>query len=389
MGGVVTDLEGATDVQGLYAAGECACTGVHGANRLASNSMLECLVFGRRAALAALGEPSARAPRSIRRCRASEPAVTPELREALWERRRAGPRARRPRAPDRRRRICSRRSSRERARARGEPRRPLPCRLPDRGPGARRAAHRPAAGPRAGAGAVELTGFDVRALPRRGRRRRRPDERVGRAGRRAARGVAAAEGARRRLRARRRGGGVPRARPATCEFERLVHDGDVTQGEVARVSRQRARAAHRRAHGAEPARPALRHRDAHPRATSTRSRARARRSSTRARRRPACARSRSSPCAAAAARTTASGSTTRSSIKDNHLRLGGGVAAAVRRAQETALPVEVECETLDDVRAALEAGADTHPARQHDARPQLREAVRSSPAARRPRPRAA
>ena len=57
MGGVVTDLDGATEVPGLYAAGECACTGVHGANRLASNSMLECLVFGRRAALAALDEP--------------------------------------------------------------------------------------------------------------------------------------------------------------------------------------------------------------------------------------------------------------------------------------------------------------------------------------------
>ena len=54
MGGIVTDLDGATDVPGLYAAGECACTGVHGANRLASNSLLECLVFGRRAALAAL-----------------------------------------------------------------------------------------------------------------------------------------------------------------------------------------------------------------------------------------------------------------------------------------------------------------------------------------------
>ena len=58
MGGIVTDLDGRTDVAGLYAAGECACTGVHGANRLASNSLLECLVFGRRAALAALSDPS-------------------------------------------------------------------------------------------------------------------------------------------------------------------------------------------------------------------------------------------------------------------------------------------------------------------------------------------
>jgi len=45
-------------------------------------------------------------------------------------------------------------------------------------------------------------------------------------------------------------------------------------------------------------------------------------------------------------------------IKDNHLRLGGGVAASVRRAKDTGLPVEVECETLDDVRQALDAGAD-------------------------------
>lgn len=54
MGGIRTDLDGATNIGGLYAAGECACTGVHGANRLASNSLLECLVFGRRAGAAAL-----------------------------------------------------------------------------------------------------------------------------------------------------------------------------------------------------------------------------------------------------------------------------------------------------------------------------------------------
>ncbi len=50
MGGVKTDLNARTGVSGLYACGEVACTGVQGANRLASNSTLECLVFGRRAA---------------------------------------------------------------------------------------------------------------------------------------------------------------------------------------------------------------------------------------------------------------------------------------------------------------------------------------------------
>jgi L-aspartate oxidase len=57
IGGIVTDLHARSAIAGLYAVGETACTGLHGANRLASNSLSECFVFGRRAALAALDEP--------------------------------------------------------------------------------------------------------------------------------------------------------------------------------------------------------------------------------------------------------------------------------------------------------------------------------------------
>jgi L-aspartate oxidase len=64
IGGVVTDLHARSAVAGLYAVGETACTGLHGANRLASNSLSECFVFGRRAALAALDEPGPAHPAS-------------------------------------------------------------------------------------------------------------------------------------------------------------------------------------------------------------------------------------------------------------------------------------------------------------------------------------
>ncbi len=83
VGGIVTDLDGATTLPGLYAAGECAATGVHGANRLASNSLLECLVFGRRSAHAALAAPVT-TPGTFEPLGEREAPVGAELRRALW-----------------------------------------------------------------------------------------------------------------------------------------------------------------------------------------------------------------------------------------------------------------------------------------------------------------
>ena len=83
MGGIETDLDGRSTVPALYAVGECACTGLHGANRLASNSLSECFVFGRRAALAALDEP-ALVGEPTPPTSGPPPRLSAASREALW-----------------------------------------------------------------------------------------------------------------------------------------------------------------------------------------------------------------------------------------------------------------------------------------------------------------
>ena len=61
-GGVITDLNARTEIPGLYATGETACTGLHGANRLASNSLLECVVFSEAAVKDILAQPKREVP---------------------------------------------------------------------------------------------------------------------------------------------------------------------------------------------------------------------------------------------------------------------------------------------------------------------------------------
>jgi len=93
-GGVLTDLAGRTDLADLYVIGETACTGLHGANRLASNSLLECLVFARAAAEAIAAAPAAPLaelpPWDTSRVTDADEAVVvshnwDELRRAMWD----------------------------------------------------------------------------------------------------------------------------------------------------------------------------------------------------------------------------------------------------------------------------------------------------------------
>jgi L-aspartate oxidase len=88
MGGIAVDLHARSTVPGLYAVGECSCTGLHGANRLASNSLSECFVFARRAVTSALAEPApARASAAEIEALGAVPAppvAEPATRAALW-----------------------------------------------------------------------------------------------------------------------------------------------------------------------------------------------------------------------------------------------------------------------------------------------------------------
>jgi len=92
MGGIETDLDARSTIAGLYAVGEASCTGLHGANRLASNSLSECLVFAARAVSDALSrdatlpEPATTADGTLERLREqpAPPLADAATREALW-----------------------------------------------------------------------------------------------------------------------------------------------------------------------------------------------------------------------------------------------------------------------------------------------------------------
>ena len=240
VGGVVTDLDGRTTLPGLYAAGECACTGVHGANRLASNSLLECLVFGRRAG-ARRARRAAASTRGGRAARAERPVppVDEETRADALARRGRDPQRRRARAAARSRSLLPRlvaESALERRESRGGHfRSDFPT---EDEAFAGHVVLRRGVTSRSSSDGADRRGTRPRRRrrARRGRRRRRPDDRGRRsrptraaAPRSCSRSPASSAGSRSRARSSRRS--TPRS-----QFEPLVGDGSRLDGRAGRPS---------------------------------------------------------------------------------------------------------------------------------------------------------
>ena len=406
MGGIATDLDGATNLAGLYASGESACTGAHGANRLASNSLLECFVFAHRAVSAGL---DARRPGRARR-----PAPGASARPGPARRSCAG-----GCGPGPARCATARASRSSLAWLDGQP---------ESNPVARRRADR-VRRPRAareprGASAARLSPTPIRPWrrPRHAQRHRRRRDRA-RARRGSRHGRRHHRGDRPRRRCGRAAAVVVKAAGVVCglaellacvrlldpdaEMELLAADGDVMAAPAAR----RSRASTARAHAvltAERTGLNLRaadvgHRDRDPAPTSRPCGHAASRSSTRARRRPGCGSLDKRAVACGGGRNHRMGLDDAILIKDNHVAIAGGIAPAIEaaRAANPDLAIEVEVDDLDQLDEARRRRRRHDPARQHGsaascARPspapraapgsRPRAASRSTPSAPSPRP---